>query len=106
MDFTQAIQINKQGVLLKLHVLPHAKQSLFPAGYNSWRKCLEIKVNAEAKENKANQEVISCIADFFAVAPNTVSIISGLKNREKTLLLTTISKETIVTKLKEAFDEL
>ena len=106
MDFTEAIQITKQGILLKLHVLPNAKQSLFPAGYNSWRKCLEIKVNAEAKDNKANQEVISCIATFFKVPPNTVSISSGLKNREKTVLLTTISKETITKKLKDALHEL
>jgi len=106
MDFKQAIQINKQGILLKLHVLPNAKQSLFPAGYNSWKKCLEIKVNAEAKENKANQEVISCIATFFKVPPNTVSIVSGTKNREKTVLLTTISKETITKKLKDALHEL
>ena len=106
MDFTQAIQITKQGILLKLHVLPNAKHSLFPAGYNSWRKCLEIKVDAEAKDNKANQEVVSCIATFFKVPPNTVFIISGLKNREKTVLLTTISKETITKKLKENFHEL
>ncbi|MCX6666112.1 MAG: DUF167 domain-containing protein [Euryarchaeota archaeon] len=106
MDFTQAIQITKQGILLKLHVLPNAKQSLFPVGYNSWRKCLEIKVNAETKDNKANQEVISCIATFFKIPPNTISIISGLKNKEKTVLLTTISKETIAKKLKEVFHEL
>lgn len=100
-DFTNAIQNSKNGVLIKLHVLPNAPQTKFPASYNSWRNCIEIKVNAEAKENKANQEVITCIAAFFNISSHTVFITTGLKNREKTVLITNISKETIIKKLKE-----
>ena len=64
-SFKDAIKSSKQGVILRVHVVPGSSQSLFPAGYNQWRKCIEIKVRSEAKDNKANNEVIKTVAEFF-----------------------------------------
>jgi uncharacterized protein (TIGR00251 family) len=63
-SFKDAVKESKEGVLLQLHVVPGSSQSVFPAGYNSWRKRLEIKVQSEAKDNKANIEVRETIASF------------------------------------------
>jgi len=45
----------------------------FLAGYNQWRKCIEIKVHSEAKENKANNEVIETVAKFFRVLEKDIN---------------------------------
>jgi uncharacterized protein len=106
MDFIKAITQTPKGVIIKLHITPGSKQVCFPAGYNEWRHCIEVKLVSEPKDNQANQELLSIITSFFSLSPKDVSLISGEKNREKIISLKNISKEKIVTKLKEAFDEI
>jgi uncharacterized protein (TIGR00251 family) len=78
-------------------------QILFPAGYNQWRKCIEIKVQSEAKNNKANNEVIETISGFFKISPKNVILVSGQKSREKTVALKKVSIDTVCEKLEESF---
>jgi uncharacterized protein (TIGR00251 family) len=102
-SFKDAIKSSNQGVLLCLHVMPGTSQILFPAGYNQWRKCIEIKVQSEAKNNKANNEVVEIIAGFFKISPKNVILVSGQKGREKTVTLKKISIDTIYERLEESF---
>jgi uncharacterized protein (TIGR00251 family) len=74
---------------------------MFPAGYNEWRRCLEIKVEGEAKENKANAEVIATLAAFFHCSSKDLRIMSGEKNREKTILLINKRLDDVNKRLKE-----
>lgn len=98
----EAVKPSGNGVLLKIHVIPGSSQTVFPAGYNQWRKSVEIKVRSAAKDNKANLEVVRVIASYFNLSENHVVIISGQKVREKTIVLSTIDSNTIVRKLKES----
>jgi uncharacterized protein (TIGR00251 family) len=98
-----AVKHSSQGVLVSLHVVPGSSDPLFPSGYNPWRNCIEIKVRSTASENKANIEVLETLAEFFRIAKQDVQLISGGKNREKTVLLRSISFDTVCTKLEEAF---
>jgi hypothetical protein len=100
-SFKEAVKISNEGVLLQLHVVPGSSQSVFPAGYNSWRKCIEIKVQSEAKDNKANIEVRETIASFFQLPVKDVTLISGQRNREKTLSLHHVSRDAVYRKLME-----
>jgi uncharacterized protein (TIGR00251 family) len=102
-SFKDAIKGSNQGVLLYLHVVPGSSQILFPAGYNQWRKCIEIKVQSEAKDNKANNEVVETIARFFKIPPKNVILVNGQKNREKTVALKKVHIDTIWEKLEESF---
>jgi uncharacterized protein (TIGR00251 family) len=102
-SFKDAIKGSNQGVLLCLHVVPGSSQILFPAGYNQWRKCIEIKVQSEAKDNKANNEVVETIARFFKIPPKNVILVSGQKNREKTVCLWKITVDMVYSKLEESF---
>ena len=100
--FERTLQPTTDGVLLKLHVFPHAKHPCFPAGYNTWRQCIDIKVSAEAQGNKANQAVIRDVARYFSLSPGDIVIVAGMNTREKTLLLKHISRETVWKKLEES----
>ena len=102
-SFKDAIKSSNQGVLLCLHVVPGSSQILFPAGYNQWRKCIEIKVQSEAKNNKANNEVVETIAGFFKISPKNVILVSGQKSREKTVTLKKVLIDTVCEKLEESF---
>jgi len=102
-SFKDAIKGSNQGVLVFLHVVPGSSQILFPAGYNQWRKCIEIKVRSEAKDNKANNEVVETVAGFFRVSAKDVILVSGQKSREKTVCLRKITVDMVRSKLEESF---
>ena len=103
-SYKDAIKDSPQGALLFLHVIPGSTQTVFPVQFNQWRHCIEIKVRSEAKENKANIEVVETLARFFQLAARDVVLIAGEKNREKTVCLKKISSNTVERKLKEYFD--
>jgi uncharacterized protein (TIGR00251 family) len=101
-SFKDAIKSSKQGVILCVHAVPGSSQSLFPAGYNQWRKSIEIKVRSEAKDNKANNEVIKTVAEFFKVPVKDVILMSGQNSREKTIFLDKISVDMVCSQLEES----
>jgi uncharacterized protein (TIGR00251 family) len=102
-SFKDAIKSSNQGIILCLHVVPGSSQVVFPAGYNQWRKCIEIKVRSEAKDNKANDDVIETVAGFFRVSVKDVILMSGQKSREKTIYLNGISVDAACSQLEESF---
>ena len=106
MNCNNAISLSKDIVLIKIHVLPGSSQSLFPAGYNNWRQCIEAKVKAAANDNKANSEVIEKIAKYFDILPKDVSIVSGQKGREKTISIKNILKKDVCKKIEESLNGL
>lgn len=103
-SYKDAIKGSSQGVLLSLHVIPGSSQTVFPVTYNQWRHSIEMKVCSQAKENKANTEVLETIAQFFQLAGKDVILISGEKNREKTVCLKNIAPGRVEGMLKEFFD--
>lgn len=103
-SFTDAIRPSPQGVLLSIHVVPGSAQTVFPATYNPWRQSIEIKVRSVAKDNKANTEVLETIARFFQLSAKDVILVSGEKQREKTICLKNVTANTVGAKLKRFFD--
>jgi len=98
-NFKEAVKKHNSGTILALFVTPNAGLTIFPAGYNNWRKRIEIKVTSAAKDNKANKEVIKTVATFFQTNEKNVSIVQGDKSREKNIVIKHISAEEIIHKL-------
>ena len=105
-EFREAIRNHKDGAIISLFVTSGADRAIFPAGYNVWRKRLDIKVRSEAKENKANKDVIKTVAEYFNKSVANVYIISGEKSREKILLVKGISVDNAIKRLKESLNGL
>ncbi|RLF27995.1 MAG: YggU family protein [Thermoplasmata archaeon] len=95
-----------EGVTLKIHVSTNSKKNLFPAGYDEWRKSIEIHVTQPPQDNKANKEIIQIISNFFNTKTENVKIISGKSSREKRIMVLSMSKKEVIDKLRGAFDEL
>jgi len=105
-EFREAIRDHKDGAVLHLFVASGANRTVFPAGYNVWRKRLDIKVCSEAKDNKANKDVIKTVAEYFKKPVKDVLIVSGEKSRGKTLLIKNISSNEVIKKLMRSLDGL
>ena len=106
MNCNNAISQSKDKILIKIHVTPGSSQSVFPTGYNKWRNCVEIKVKSEAKDNKANNEVIEKIAKYFNILTTDVKIISGHNIREKTISINKKLKSEVCNKIEESLNGL
>jgi len=96
----------KDGALLDIFVTTNSKNDIFPAGFNPWRKRIEIKVSSEAKDNKANIDVIETIAKYFSKPRKNVAIVSGQKNKEKTVFVKDVLVDNVLKKLRESLDGL
>jgi len=101
-----AVKKSPDGANLYLFITPNADVSLFPAGFNEWRKRIEVRVCSQARDNLANLEVVKIVAEFFNKPIKNVCIISGKKTREKTVLIKDVSVNTVVKKLKESLNGL
>ena len=63
--YKEAIKKHKDGATLDIFVTPNSGSNVFPVGYNSWRKRIDMRVCSQAKDNKANKEVIKVVAEYF-----------------------------------------
>jgi uncharacterized protein (TIGR00251 family) len=106
MNCKDAISPSKNEVLLKIHVISDSSQSLFPSGYNNWRKCIEIKLKSPAIDNKANIEIIENIAKYFKILQKNVKIVTGKKSREKIISIKNIQKNEVCKKIEESLNGL
>jgi len=104
--FDNIIKKHSNGTTIDLFVTADSKKCVFPAGFNKWRKRIDVKVSTKAKDNQANIEVVKIIAEFFNKPVKNVYITSGKKTREKTVLIKDVSANTAAKKLKESLDGL
>jgi uncharacterized protein (TIGR00251 family) len=71
-------------VILEVHVQPGAKRSEF-AGQHGSR--VKIRLAAPAIENRANEALVEFLAGHYRVAKRNVRIASGLKSRDKRVVI-------------------
>ncbi len=88
MTYPKCLTAHADGVTVQLWLQPNAKISGV-AGFHGDN--LKLKVSAPAVDGKANETLIAFIAECFAVRAKQVSLLSGLKNRQKVILITGIS---------------
>ena len=100
------IKKHKDGVTINLFVTTDSKKTVFPAGFNEWRKCIEMNVCSPAHDNKANMEVLRTIAGFFNKPFSNVLLVSGAKKREKTVLTNNSNISEIGKKIEASLDGL
>ena len=78
-----------KGYLLSIRVTPKASRDKLGELYVAADGVVSLKVyvTAVAEDNKANQAVIVLIAKALRIAKSDIHLISGHKDRQKTLLI-------------------
>ena len=71
-------------MILEVHVQPGARRSEF-AGQHGRR--VKIRLAAPATENRANEALIDFLAAHYRVPKRSVRIASGLKSRDKRVVI-------------------
>ena len=86
-----------EGVLFHVHVLPRAfRNEVCGVGGDE----IKLRLTAPPVENAANKLCIKFLAGELNVAKSRVTIISGAKSRHKTIKVTGINGETLISLLK------
>ncbi len=103
MSWNNAVTTTKNGCTISLHVIPNSEQPQFPGPYNPWRNTIDIIINAKPHNNHSYKEIIYTLSLFFNLNTKNITIIKGQKNRNKTIQLTSITKEIIIQRLKDTY---
>ena len=98
----EIVKKHHDGAILNLFVTTDNLYTIFPAGINEWRKCIEIKVKSPAFDNRANNEVIKTVAKFFKKSVNDVFILTGAKNPKKTVYIKDITVDFVLNRLRKS----
>ena len=106
MDITDSVRKSQDGAILDIFVTPKSKETVFPAGFDEWRKRIEIKISQPAKDNKANLATLKVISEFFGISIRDIYVVSGEKSREKSVLIKGVSTNNIANKIQEFLDGL
>jgi uncharacterized protein (TIGR00251 family) len=88
-DQVEAVRIAGDDLLVDIEVAPRSNQFVL-AGYNTWRKTLEVKIRSPPLKGKANKEIIK---EFSKLTGRNVEIVSGLKSQQKTIKIREMSKK-------------
>ena len=95
------IQPTSDGVVLRVRVQPRSSKSGITGVVGD---CLKVSVNAPAAEGAANRACRELLAKSFGIAKGRVEIVSGLKSREKRILLKEVDEASISSRISEILD--
>jgi hypothetical protein len=98
-DVSGALSEERQGVVIAIEVTAGAKEAVFPAGYNEWRRTIGCRVPAPALEGRANKAVLHLIAGTLGVPASSVSILSGAASSQKRVLVAGTGKQAVLARL-------
>lgn len=101
-DVADAVKDAAGGVALDVEVVPGARESEFPAGWNAWRRRVEARVAAPPVDGAANAELARIVAAFLDVPAARVTVTSGLASRRKTLIVEGVDRSAVAARLSEA----
>lgn len=98
-DISGAVTEVRQGVVIAIEVTAGAKEAVFPAGYNDWRRTIGCRVPAPALEGRANKAIIRLVAEKLGVPSSAVSIVSGAASSQKRVLVAGMSWQQVLERL-------
>jgi len=105
MKLEDAVFKSESGITITLDVSPGSKKTIFPSGYNEWRKALLCRISAPPVDGKANKEIARAVADFFSLPKRNISIISGQTSSLKRISVSGIESEKALELLHNSLNE-
>ena len=92
------LQPTSEGLILRVRVQPRSSKAGITGVQGDY---LKVCVNAPAAEGAANRACREVLAKAFGIPKGRVEIVSGLKSREKRILLKGVEKEAILSRISE-----
>jgi hypothetical protein len=101
-DISEAVSEERQEVVIAIEVTAGAKEAVFPAGYNKWRRTIGCRVTAPALEGRANKAVLNLVAERLGIPGSSVSILSGAAASKKRVLGAGLTRQQVLDRLAAA----
>ncbi|RDE13118.1 MAG: hypothetical protein C4K48_09130 [Candidatus Thorarchaeota archaeon] len=96
----KSIWENERGTFIKVIVRPNSRSKEFVSEMTP--EAVHLNLTGPAREGKANTELVKRMAKTLGVTTGTITMVAGHRSREKTLLVTDITREVVIQKLSEA----
>ena len=96
MSFEDALKKVDAGITIDIEVSPGSKQLSVPSGYNLWRERIEVRLSQNAQKGRANEQLVTSLAGLFQLRSDNISIVNGIHNSKKSILLENIEYSTVV----------
>ncbi|SBT80366.1 conserved protein, unknown function [Plasmodium malariae] len=93
------IKKKDENILINLRVKPNAKNTSIY--FNSDKEVLNISIQEQPVNNQSNVAIISYFSDILNLKKRDISIVSGLKSRDKVLMVSNISLDDLNNKITE-----
>lgn len=97
--WTAAVRDVAGGAALDVEVMPGARESRFPSGFNEWRRRLSARVAAPPEDGRANEELARIVALALGVPAAQVTLTAGATSRQKTLFVSGLRAAEVVRRL-------
>jgi uncharacterized protein (TIGR00251 family) len=91
------IRETSKGVLLPVRAVPRAAKNEIQGVHGD---ALKVRLQAPPVEGKANQALIRFLSDTLDIPRSQLSVASGETGRNKAVLITGMTRETLVSLLK------
>lgn len=101
---SNSIRMGEEVVFLDLDVTPNASQPGIN-GYNRWRDRIMVRVRSQARKGQANTELLILLSSILNIDQNQINIIKGTHSGQKTVELSGLNREQVITKIIEALNE-
>ncbi|MCK5291824.1 MAG: YggU family protein [Thermoplasmata archaeon] len=100
MHIEDAVQSGSGHTTVRFHITPGSSKTGF-AGYDPWRKCIKVSIRSQPRIGEANAELISILAEWFGIDESKFDIVSGKKDRSKSVSIQGLSEGKVLEVLKK-----
>jgi uncharacterized protein (TIGR00251 family) len=102
-EIEDCIEVTKNGFVVKVEAIPnHSESEIYRV--NKWRKCIQVRLKSEARNGKANQELLRFFSGMLSLPKSNLNIISGERARSKKLFIEGIDTKTFVGIITDALE--
>ena len=98
-SWQDAVQEAAGGARLLLDVTAGARVAAFPAGFDTWRGRIGMRVQAPAQDGRANADVVRDLAAFFRHPTARIHIEAGASDHRKAVRLMGLDRATVLAAL-------
>jgi uncharacterized protein (TIGR00251 family) len=96
----QAVWETEDGTWIRVAVRPGSRSRIFVAEMTRARIVINLK--SQAREGKANTELLKRLAKILRISTGDLTMTSGIRSKEKTFLVRGLSEGEVLRRLRSA----
>jgi len=100
----KCVKQQRDYVIINVEVKPGSRNTEIRR-FDEWRECIEITVQERAERGSANRELAKFLSTLFSLSQEQVAIVKGEKTKKKSIRISGLTKEEILTVLRNEIEK-